>query len=459
MTSITEAPLRLLGSVETLDQHLAAHSRQPVLTGPELIGLLADAGLTGRGGAGFPAWRKLAAVADSGRATVVIANGAEGEPASGKDRMLLASRPHLVLDGLQLVARATGARRAYVYLPAGAAAALGAALAERRRAGLDAVPVEVRTAPDAFVAGEDSAVVAAVSGRAAVPADKRIRITDAGALVQNVETLAHIALIGRHGAAWFRSAGTADEPGTFLATVSGAVAAPGVVEAGYGVRLGDLIDAAGGATDLLQAVLVGGYHGGWVPAHPDLPVARASMAPYDAAPGAGVVIALPANACGLAETARIVGYLARQVAGQCGPCINGLPRLADTLAALAFSVPYGPSVLSGPSGPSGPSVPYGASGPSGPSVLSGPSELSGPFERHGIGSLAQRLRPGRVAQGSRPGLPAEVARLAALMTGRGACRHPDGTARLIRSALRAFDDDVAAHLAGRCLAREVRHGR
>jgi NADH:ubiquinone oxidoreductase subunit F (NADH-binding) len=408
---ITEVRARLLSStgVETLEEHLAVHGRPPAPNGPQVIGMLRDAGLTGRGGAAFPAWRKLTAVVDSGRPAVVIANGAEGEPASGKDGALLTFRPHLVLDGLQLVARAAGARRAYLYLPEPATEALGVALADRRRAGLDPVPVEVRTAPRTFVAGEESAAVAAVARRPAVPADKRIRTTDAGALVQNVETLAHIALIARHGAAWFRSAGTADEPGTFLATVGGAVAAPGVVEAGYGVRLGDLIDAAGGATEPLQAVLVGGYHGGWVPPHPDLPVTRAGLATYGAAPGAGVVIALPLGACGLAETAWIAGYLAGQVAGQCGPCVNGLPRLADTLASLAFSAPR-------------------ARG------------YSRPSER------------------TRPNLPAEVARLAALVTGRGACRHPDGTARLIRSALRAFEADVTAHLAGRCLAEEVRRG-
>ena len=194
------------------------------------------------------------------------------------------------------------------------------------------------------------------------------------------------------------SAGTAEEPGTFLATVSGAVAAPGVVEAGYGIRLGDLLDAAGGATERLGAVLVGGYHGGWVPADPALPVSRAGLSPYGATPGAGVVIALPVGVCGLAETARIASYLAGQATGQCGPCINGLPRLAGTIAALA-------------------------------------------------------------RRQTRPGLPGEVARLAALVTGRGACRHPDGSARLIGSALRAFDADVAAHLAGRCLAEGVRRGR
>ena len=409
MTSATDVPVRLdprllAGSGDgRLDSHLAAHGRPPVLDGAALIGMLRDAGLTGRGGGGFPTWRKLAAVAGSGRAAVVIANGAEGEPASGKDRALLAYQPHLVLDGLQLVARAVGARTTYLYLPAAAGLAMEVALAARRGAGLDPIAVAVHAAPEAFVASEESAVVAAVSGRPAVPADKRIRITEAGVggaptLVQNVETLAHIALIARHGPAWFRSAGTADEPGTFLATVGGAVVAPGVVEAGYGVHLGALIDAAGGATEQLSAVLIGGYHGGWAPAHPDLLISRAALAPYGASPGAGVVLALPAGACGLTETARIAGYLAGQVSGQCGPCINGLPRLADTLSSLA------------------------------------------------------RRR-------ARPGLPAEVDRLAALVQGRGACRHPDGTARLIRSGLRAFEADVSAHLAGRCLAEEYGHVR
>ena len=379
-----------------LETHLAEHGRMPALDGNQIIGVARDSGLTGRGGAGFPVWRKLSAVAAAGKQAVVIANAAEGEPASGKDKALLAYQPNLIVDGLQLAARAVGARAAHLYAPRAALGAVGRVLAARRGAGLDAVPVTLYAAPDAFVAGEESAVVAAVSGRSAVPADKLVRITESGVdgaptLVQNVETLAHLALIARHGPGWFRAAGTPDEPGTFLATVSGAVAAPGVVEAGYGVRLGELLAAAGGPSARLQAVLVGGYHGGWVPADPALPVSRAALEPFGAAPGAGVVLALPASSCGLLETARIAGYLADQSAGQCGPCVNGLPRIAATLADLAH-------------------------------------------------------------RRSRPGLPAEVERLARLVSGRGACRHPDGTARLVLSSLRAFQADVSAHLAGRCVA-------
>ncbi|GAA0454207.1 hypothetical protein Ade02nite_02590 [Paractinoplanes deccanensis] len=380
MTSVAEAP--------TVQRRLLAqtgHGPLPTLDASQVVGLARDAGLTGRGGSGFPLWRKLNAVLVSGRPPTIIANGAEGEPASGKDKALLTYQPHLVLDGLQLIARAARASTAYLYVAQ--PAAFRAVLGSRR----DPIPVTLVTAPDAFVAGEESAVAAAVAGRGAVPADKRFRLPDTGTLVQNVETLAHLALIARYGAGWFRTAGTYDEPGTFLATIGGAVAAPGVVEAGYGVPLGDLITAAGGPTAPLAAVLVGGYHGAWVPADPALPISREALSPYGATPGAGVVTALPLGACGLAETARIAGYLADQSAGQCGPCVNGLPRLATTLADLA-------------------------------------------------------------AFRARPTLPAEVTRLTHLVTGRGACRHPDGTARLIASAMRAFSADVTAHLNGHCLA-------
>ena len=166
-------------------------------------------------------------------------------------------------------------------------------------------------APRAFIAGEESAVVAAVEGGPARPRDKRRLIVEAGVrgaptLVQNVETLAHIALIARHGPAWFRGQGTPDEPGTFLATVGGAVATPGVYEVPYGVSLGALLRGGRRPGRPLQAVLVGGYHGAWVPPDPELPVIPGRAAPRTAPrPGAGVLLALPARACGLVESARI----------------------------------------------------------------------------------------------------------------------------------------------------------
>jgi NADH:ubiquinone oxidoreductase subunit F (NADH-binding) len=364
----------------------------------QLVASLEAAGLTGHGGAGFPAWRKLA-TAVTGRNAVVVANAAEGEPASAKDATLLAVWPHLVLDGLQLAAEAVGAREAHLYVrPGRAETSARAALAERGRR--DRVKVRVTQASGHFLDGEESAVISALEGRPALPRDKRQPAPVSGlrgrpTLLHNVETLAHLALIARFGATWFRTAGTPTEPGTFLATVSGDVRAPGVVEAGYGVPLTELFASAGGASSPLQAVLIGGYHGAWVPlpdgADTDVRISRAGLAPYGATPGAGVVVALRANACGVSATAKVLTYLAAQSARQCGPCLNGLPALAATMNALADGRANGEA-------------------------------------------------------------PLRVERLAGLVERRGACHHPDGTVRLARSALRVFRDDVQAHLAGRCTA-------
>jgi NADH:ubiquinone oxidoreductase subunit F (NADH-binding) len=313
MTTTMTHPGPLLSlAVSSLSEHVQRTGQLPWQgPGGRLIGLLERAGLTGRGGAGFPTWRKLAAVA-IGERPVVIGNGAEGEPASAKDRTLLTRAPHLVLDGLQLAAEAVGAADCYLYVPARIADRVRQAMAER--AGRDRFAVTVVEAPDTFVAGEESAVIARIAGRRALPTDKVDLVVRSGlrgrpTLVQNAETLAHLAVIAHRGPAAFRRSGTEAEPGSFLATIGGAVAAPGVYEAPYGIRLGALLDLAGGPATPLAAVLVGGYHGAWLPIADarSAPMSRAGLAPFGATPGAGVVHALPASYCGLVETARITG--------------------------------------------------------------------------------------------------------------------------------------------------------
>jgi NADH:ubiquinone oxidoreductase subunit F (NADH-binding) len=407
MSTLTAYRDRLLAAAPDLDAHLRRYGPVPWHGGPRrLLNTVELSGLTGHGGAHFPTWRKLSSVwrtgAETRRTTVVVANGAEGEPASAKDKALLTRAPHLVLDGLQLAAECVGATEAYLYVTGPAAAAVGHPLAHRKAARLDRIPVTVVTAVERFVSGEASAVVAAVEGKPGLPRDKFRRVDQAGVrgrptLVQNVETLAHLALIARYGPAWFREAGTADEPGTFLATISGSVAAPGVYEFPYGIPAEEALARAGGTTVPLQALLVGGYHGAWLPAGATTtPLSRAALKPWHASPGAGVLVALPVNACGLVESARIGTYLAQQSAGQCGPCVNGLPRLADTLHQLAHrQVPPGPA-------------------------------------------------------------SAEIKRLCALVDGRGACSHPDGTVRFIRSTMAAFAGEVRAHLCGHCTAGRTR---
>jgi len=393
-TPVSPSGRLLAAAAPGLAEHLRRNGPPPSPSA-DLPDLVEAAGLTGRGGAAFPTWRKLASV---GARPIVIANGAEGEPASGKDAWLLRSAPHLVLDGLGLVAGSVGASRAYAYAPPGPGAArLRAALAERGR---EPVPVEVVEAVDGFLAGEASAVAARVAGLPARPRDKAVRLSEAGVrgrptLVHNVETLAHVAQIARYGPGWFRRVGTPDEPGTFLATLSGAVARPGVREAAFGTTLAGLAAMAGGLTGPVAAFLVGGYHGRWVPADAGAGLGLTpGPRPSGLAVGAGVVIALPASSCGLGASAAILRYLAEQSAGACGPCRLGLPALADAFAELA-----------------------------------------------GRGN---------------PRAAVSAARLAGLVVGRGACHNPDGAARLARSALEVFADDVALHQTGRCQARSGR---
>lgn len=363
----------------------------PSLDLASLLALAEEIGLTGRGGAGFPAAIKIHAVAQAGRRGVVVANGMEGEPLSHKDAVLLTTAPDLVLDGLTLVADALGARRRIL--------AVGpeidprpATESARRRGGIDVRPLR-----GGFVAGQETALVNQLDGRVGVPRDPSVRVTTRGVggrptLVSNVETLAHLALAARFGADWFRSVGTEEDPGTSLFTIGGSVARPGVVEAARGTRLSAVLAPAGPID--VAAVLVGGYHGAWVPAAAlDTRLTRSALTPYGATVGAGVLHVLAHGTCPLREAADIATYLAGESAAQCGPCVNGLPKMADSLQRLAR------------------------------------------------GSTDARL-------------PAEIDRLRRLVIGRGACAHPDGTARMVASTLATFEDHVAAHLAGRCPSRE-----
>ncbi|MFE0642064.1 NADH-ubiquinone oxidoreductase-F iron-sulfur binding region domain-containing protein [Streptomyces sp. NPDC058877] len=300
-----------------------------------------------------------------------------------------------------LAATAVGADTVHLCLPRTRTAQfeqLSAALDERRRDRLDPVRLRLRALPHTHVSSESTSLVRWLSGGPARPQGSPPRTHERGVarrptLVSNTETFAHLALIARYGPGWFRQAGTPGEPGTLLVTVSGAVTAPGVLETTFGTPLDVIIDRAGGRTESLQALLLGGFAGTWLPAeHLQVPLARRELAPLGAAPGAGVLIALSRAACGLSETARMLAYLATDGAGQCGPCRFGLPAVAEDFTALAAG--------------------------------------------RADADLLQRLR-----------------RRVGLLPDRGACRHPDGAARLAASALQAFADDIDPHLVqGACAA-------
>ncbi len=390
---------RLLPRVpEDLQAHLARYGTVPYRGQPgELIGEVEASGLTGRGGAAFPVYRKLAVVARArGARKVAVANGAESEPASRKDELLLRIAPNLVLDGLQLAAEAVGATEAHLYLHAAPGPQLLRALAERSSRRLDVLPVTITQAPPRFLAGQETALINRLGGGPALPTFQPPRVSERGlggapTLVQNAETLAHLALIARYGPRWFRAVGTPEEPGSMLTTLY----RPGARTEIHEVATGTSLRALLGDGPETQAWLVGGYHGAWLPL-PEangLTLDRASLRRFGAAPGAGVLIALPADRCGLTETARVVGYLAAESAGQCGPCLNGLPRIAAALAELAGA-------------------------------------------------------------GHRKQVRADLERWAGLVIGRGACSHPDGTVRFVRSALRVFGPEIDRHARGQCAATD-----
>ena len=289
----------------------------------DAVELVEAAGLKGRGGAAFPTATKLAVVAGRRGDPVVVANGAEGEPASKKDRSLLRVAPHLVLDGIAVAAHAVGAGAAVVAVSR-SAPELAAAVREREARRLDRIPIAVATVPDRFVAGEETALLRAVDGRPAKPTMKPPYPFERGlrgrpTLVQNVETLAHVALVARFGPGWFGD-------GTALVTLGGAVAQPGVHEIELGSTLAEALRLCGGADSKVGAFLVGGYFGRWFPA-----AAAETLRLTPDVLGAGAIVALPQSTCAAGEVARVVRYLAGESAGQCGPCVHGLAAIADAL--------------------------------------------------------------------------------------------------------------------------------
>ncbi len=371
-----------------------------------LIDAVDQAGLTGRGGAGFPTGRKLRAVAEQRGETVVVANGLESEPASDKDKALLTRAPHLVLDGAVLAAAAVGATGVHLCVPRGRSRLINEirhAVGERAHAGLDPVVIEVHELPHGYVSSSETAVINWLNGGEAKPTATPPRPYQKGVgrrptLISNVETFAHMALIARLGPDWFRQAGNGGATGSMLTTIGGAVQAPGVYEIEAGAQIGAAL-ALGGLHPQATSVLVGGYFGSWheIDQVAGYPLAAGALRQIGAGPGAGVLFALPPNACGVTETARVLRWLADQSANQCGPCMFGLPAIADDFAQLASGRPSGP--------------------------------------------LYDRLH-----------------RRLGVVSRRGACAHPDGAVRLAKSALSAFAADVRAHTSGR-LCQPARRGR
>jgi NADH:ubiquinone oxidoreductase subunit F (NADH-binding) len=367
-----------------------------------LIDALEEAQLTGYGGGHFPVARKWRSVLGTAPDITVVANGSESESLSAKDATLLRQRPHLVLDGLLGAMETVGAARGVVWLHDSdryTRRVVEDAIAERRASGTWELPVEVVPGPSTFLAGESSAIIQALSGgptlptyrgSRALPGESRSRTAT---LVHNVETLARVAMAARECSfsdPESRLECFAPGPQTSLLTVL----TPDdrqVIEVPRNTTFrASVARTSWSTTAMPTAVLLGGYGAMWArwcdvaEVEVNEPATRAVGRTL----GAGIVAPLPQAACGVAETARIAGYLAASSARQCGPCMFGLPALGESLEILR----------------------------------------TGSARRGELRRLAVDLEAVR---------------------GRGACHHPDGATRLVSSALETFEADFAQHAEGR----------
>ncbi len=225
-TAVPADPLTGLASTQDLAAHLERFGERRRATGPAgaaLLTLIEQASLTGHGGGHFPVARKWRTVLRNGGAGIVVGNGAESEPASAKDRALLATVPHLVLDGLACAAEVLGAEDAVIWMhqdSSEAACAVSSALAERKAYGLAEISARRVLTPTSYLSGESSAILQGLTGGPVLPAFARQPAAVSGyrgrpALVQNVETLARIGLLAHAGAQCLSRDGTChgSEPG------------------------------------------------------------------------------------------------------------------------------------------------------------------------------------------------------------------------------------------------------
>jgi NADH:ubiquinone oxidoreductase subunit F (NADH-binding)/ferredoxin len=386
-----------------LEAHRDIFGPLPRLTAEELIAIAAQVDLRGQGGAAFPFARKLSAVVENAEANdcppVVVVNGAEGEPGSVKDKMLMIRSPYLVLSGAALVAEAIGADEIVVGVA-------GNELANRSvEAAIEAEPglrklARVVQMPERFISGESGALIRGINGKRPIPPGRKVLAADSGVadlptFLSNAGTFAQVAVLALLGPERFAAVGTPEEPGTVLLSVGGSAANPAVVEVPTGVPLAAVLDICQAPAG--DGVLVGGYHGMWLPASTAyvVPVSREGLAAVGGTLGSGIVLPLGDGTCPLGEVSRIASYLAGESAGQCGPCKLGLPSIARALASLI--------------------------------------DGSGGIEALDV-----------------------ARRSAAAVAGRGACSHPDGVTRFVLSALDVFTEDLAAHVFHSSCGRPVR---
>lgn len=359
--------------VRTVEEYLADHGgglglQRAVALGPDAtIEEIRRSGLRGRGGGGFPTGRKWAGVRDQpGTDRYVVANGAEGEPATFKDRMLMRTNPYQLVEGVVIAAYALGAVEAFIAIKASfeqEAEAVTRAVQEMQTAGMCAdCQLTIVRGPDEYLYGEEKAMLEVIEGKAPLPRllppyehglfatapqsgweAAELEPGHAGphesnpTLVNNVETLSNVPHILARGADWFRSMGTADSPGTLVCTVVGDVQRAGVVEMPMGTPLATVIDEVGGGPvpgRSVKAVVSGVANPVIVAEYLSTPLSYDAFAAIGSGLGAGGFIVFDDEACMVEVARQFSRFLYVESCGQCPACKLGTGAITERLARI-----------------------------------------------------------------------------------------------------------------------------
>jgi len=356
--------LRNIGEIDPaqIDDYIERRGYQALtkalqqMQGQELIDTVKAAGLRGRGGGGFPTWRKWQACRDAqGEPKYIICNGDEGDPGAFMDRSIMEGDPHTVIEGMILGAYAVGASRGYIYVRDEydlAVQNLGQAIKDARARGIlgekilgseFSFDIELVRGGGAFVCGEETALMASIEGRTGEPRDKYVFPTEKGlwgkpTVINNVETWANVPVIILDGAEKFAAVGTESSKGTKVFSLVGKVVNTGLVEVPMGTTLREIIYEIGGGVlkkRAFKAVQTGGPSGGCIPASLlDLPIDFDSLAAAGSMMGSGGLIVMDDHTC-MVEVARYyVNFLAGESCGKCTPCREGIRALLEILTGI-----------------------------------------------------------------------------------------------------------------------------
>lgn len=327
------------------------------MSGSEIIKELQEAGLRGRGGAGFPTWRKLKFAYDAdGDIKYIVCNADEGEPGTNKDRILLSTDPCSVFEGMIIAGKAVDSHVGFIYLRAEYSylvPILEAALESSRSAGCLGknimgsgfdFDIKLRSGAGAYVCGEETALFESIEGKRGEP---RFRPPFPGikglfgkpTVLNNVETLANIAVIFQRGAEWFSKIGTPNSPGTKLFTVCGNVKRRGVFEFPMGVNLKELIyDVCGGMEEghTLLAVQTGGASGAIINAGQiDMTLDIDAVSESGGRLGCGTILVMDDRNCIVDIVRNNLDFFRGESCGKCTPCREGGTRLYQLISKIA----------------------------------------------------------------------------------------------------------------------------